>query len=498
MGLQKVMAEKPKKHSPWMVLVTVIVGTLLIGLDKTVVSLGLPKMIDDFGISVSVAGWISTAYILSNAVFVPVFGKLGDMIGNRKIYLWSFVGFIITSVLAGMSWNISSMVVFRALQGLVGAAIYPTAMSLIAKNFTDQKDRSQALGLWSASFAVSAVLGPLVGGPLIDNYSWRMLFYINLPIGILGIFMVLLYLPNDRGKEKGIFDFYGATALAVSLSSLMLVLEKGQEWDWTSFTSILCYILALFFGALFVYIEKKHPNPMVDLKFFKNASFVSALVVSFISFGGMMGAMFLIPVFVQTYMGYDATQTGFLFLPMALVMLISSPIGAKLSQKIHARYCVSIGMFLTAWAIYMLTGIDPKSPVADITYPLMLLAVGMGIGMAPLTNAVASSVPDHEVGIASAILNLVRNIAGALSIALLGTLLTNTIETKVLEVGANTIINDFSYSSFIPALIVLKAQVLAYREVFLAAATVTAVGAFVALTLKDSSKIRDEKVAVEL
>ena len=372
-------SEKVKKHSPWMALVTVMVGTLLIGLDRTVVNLGMPKMIADFGISVSMAGWIATSYIITNAVFVPVFGKLGDMIGDRKIYLWSFIGFIITSVLAGLSWNISSMIFFRALQGLVGAAVYPTAMSLIVKNFSDQKSRAQALGIWTASFAASAVFGPLVGGPLIDLYSWRMLFYINLPIGILGIFMVLMYLPNDRGKEKKGFDIYGAITLAIALSSLVLVLEKGREWEWTSLTSVLFYILVLVFGTWFVKIEKKHPSPMVDLKFFKNETFVSALLVSFISFGGMMGAMFLLPIFVQTYLGYDATQTGFLFLPMALTMFVAAPIGAKLAQKIHVRYSVSLGMFLVAFAIYLMTGLDAKTVSSELTIPLMMLAVVFSI-----------------------------------------------------------------------------------------------------------------------
>lgn len=476
-----------------MALVTVMVGTLLIGLDRTVVNLGMPKMIADFGISVSMAGWIATSYIITNAVFVPVFGKLGDMIGDRKIYLWSFIGFIITSVLAGLSWNISSMIFFRALQGLVGAAVYPTAMSLIVKNFSDQKSRAQALGIWTASFAASAVFGPLVGGPLIDLYSWRMLFYINLPIGILGIFMVLMYLPNDRGKEKKGFDIYGAITLAIALSSLVLVLEKGREWEWTSLTSVLFYILVLVFGTWFVKIEKKHPSPMVDLKFFKNETFVSALLVSFISFGGMMGAMFLLPIFVQTYLGYDATQTGFLFLPMALTMFVAAPIGAKLAQKIHVRYSVSLGMFLVAFAIYLMTGLDAKTVSSELTIPLMMLAVGMGIGMSPLTNAVASSVPANEVGIASAVLNLTRNIAGAVAIAFFGTILSNVTESKVLEVGANTVINDPQYASFLPGLVVLKAQILAYREVFFIASIVTVVGAFVALSLKDHSKIKDEK-----
>ena len=206
-----------------------------------------------------------------------------------------------------------------------------------------------------------------------------------------------------------------------------------------------------------------------------------------------MGAMFLLPIFVQTYLGFDATQTGFLFLPMALTMLVAAPLGAKLSQKIHVRYSVSLGMLLVALAVYLFTGLDARTSASELTLPLMVLAVGMGIGMAPLTNAVASSVPVHEVGIASAILNLTRNIAGAVAIALFGTLLSNVTESKVLEVGANTIINDPKFASFLPALVVLKSQILAYREVFFVASLVTVVGAFVALTLRDHSKIKDEK-----
>jgi len=200
--------QSPSGHSPWMVLATVMVGTLLIGLDRTVVNLGLPGMISDFHTTVSSTGWIATGYIIANAVFVPVFGKLGDKVGNRNIYFWSFIGFIVTSVAAGAAWNLSSMVVFRVLQGLVGAAIYPTAMALIARTFADPNARTQALGIWSASFAVSSVLGPLIGGPLIDNFSWRWLFYINLPVGILGIFMTLAYLPHDKPVDtKPGFDY---------------------------------------------------------------------------------------------------------------------------------------------------------------------------------------------------------------------------------------------------------------------------------------------------
>jgi EmrB/QacA subfamily drug resistance transporter len=490
--------QKTKQHSPWIILATVMVGTLLIGLDSTVVNLGLAKMMSDFGVSVSTASWISIAYIISNAVFIPVFGKLGDKIGNRKIYLYSFIGFIFISILCGLAWNISSMIFFRILQGLVGAAISPTAMSLIAKNFTDQKTRAQALGIWSASFAAAMVIGPLIGGPIIDNYSWRMLFYINLPVGIIGILMVLLFLPNDEGKEKGGFDFYGSITLAIALSSLVLVLEKGQDWGWTSNTSLLAYLITIIFGIWFVQIEKKHPYPMIDLKFFKNQTFVSALAVSFVSFGGMMGAMFLIPVFAQTYLGFDATQTGLLFLPMSLTMFVAAPIGAKLSQKIHVRYCVFLGMLTTAFAISLFTKLDPKTSTSDLILPLMTLATGMGMAMSPLTNTVASSVPAHEVGMASAVLSLIRSIAGAMGIALFGTLLNNAIKTNVLELGANAIINNSTYNSLVASLVILRATVLAYREVFLVSSIIVATGAFIGLTLKDRTKIKDESEDIKI
>ncbi|OGI24961.1 MAG: hypothetical protein A3J76_03940 [Candidatus Moranbacteria bacterium RBG_13_45_13] len=483
--------ENKEIHSPWLILLTVMVGTLLIGLDRTVVNLGVPKIMSEFGITVTTAGWIATAYIISNAVFVPVFGKLGDMLGNRFIYLWSFVAFVIISLVAGISWSVGSLIFFRAIQGLVGAAIYPTAMSLIAKTFREKKARAQALGIWSGSFAASAVIGPLVGGPLIDNFSWRMLFYINFPIGIIGILMVLAFLPEDKPQRREEFDYKGAIVLAVALSSLVLVLDKGQEWGWASLKSFVSYFATVVSGALFYFIEKKTRNPLMDLNFFKNPVFVSALAVTFVSFGGFMGAMFLIPIFVQTFLGYGATETGYLFLPLALTMMIVSPLGAQISSRISPRWPVAIGMFVSTIGFFILSyQLDPLMTGGDFIFPLFLFAAGLGLGMAPLTNAVASSVPPREVGIASGILNLTRNIAGAIGIAFFGTLLTNQINLNVQEISVNTIVNSSSRAleNIVPGLIILKAQVTSYGFVFFVASFVMLAGALTALTLRESSK----------
>ena len=469
--------------NPWLVLLTVMVGTLLIGLDRTVVNLAVPKIIGDFGISVTTAAWIATAYIITNAVFVPVFGKLGDMFGNRVIYLWSFVGFIVMSVLSGLAWNFGSLVVFRALQGLVGAAVYPTAMSLIAKSFIDTKARAQALGLWSSSFAVSAVIGPLLGGYLIDQFSWRMIFYINLPIGIAGLVMTLLFLPHDRPEERGRFDWFGAVLLSVVISTMVLVLDQGQSWGWTAQWSLVCYAVIALFSVLVYRWETRHTHPIVDFRLFKNPTIVSVLLVSFLSFGGMMGALFLLPVFAQSFLGYTATQSGYLFLPMGFALPIFAPLGARLAIRFDPRYTVAAGMAVSALGLFMLVNLDPAMTMSDFILPLALFGAGLGLGMAPLTNAATTAVPIHEVGMSSGLLNLVRNVGGAFGIAIFGTLLNNTINRNVLLVAQNSRVQSHAPSVLKEAaqLIIMKAEVLSYGTVFVYGALAMFVGGIIAL-----------------
>ena len=394
-----------------------------------------------------------------------------------------------------------SLIFFRSLQGLVGAAIFPTAMSIIAKTFRDKQERAQALGIWSASFAISAVLGPLVGGPLIDSFSWRMLFYINLPIGILGVIMVLAFLPDDSHlttREK--FDYKGAIVLALALSSLVLVLDKGQEWGWISLKSVIAYIVTIVSGIAFYFTEKKEENPLIDLNFFRNPVFVSAIAISFVAFSGMMGSIFLLPIFFQKLLNYNATETGYIFLPLALTMMVASPLGARIARSVNPRWSISFGMLVASLGVYLLSGLDPLTASSDLILPLMLLATGLGLGMAPLTNAVASSVPTREVGIASGVLNLTRNIAGAMGIAIFGTLLSNRIESNIFEVSANSVIHSAgpALTSILPGLVVFKAQVAAYGSVFVTAAFFMIGGALVALTLRESSKdYAEEKVEGE-
>lgn len=492
------MSEKTTIQShQWLILITVIVGTFLGRLDQTIVNLALPKIIQDFGITVSSAGWIATAYILANAIFVPIWGKLGDTIGRKKVYIIGFVVFITGSVLAGLAWNLSSMIVFRVIQAIAGSADYPTAMAIITVTFPAGKQRTQALGLWSSSFAAAAVFGPLIGGPLIDNFSWRSVFLINLPVGIIGLVMAIKYIKESvSDKKTAIFDWWGAITLGITLSSLVLVLDKGLDWGWVSFNSFLAYITMVIFFIIFCRIEKKCPEPIVDFKFFKIGTFINTLTNNFVVFMGMMGGIFLIPVFASTYLGLNATETGLLFMPMAFMMMIASPLGGHFAGKVQPRYIIAFSTLVAAIGLFLFSFLDPKSTVWDIIVPLSIMAFGLGFGMAQRTSLIASIVPENEVGIASSVLALVRNIAGAFGIALFGTILSTATKNNVFNIVHNSILRstDKSVVSQFISLVILKAQILAYSTVFQISALIVLIGAALALLIKVEHKKGSEDI----
>jgi len=496
--------EKAKTGVPrWLILLTVIIGTFLGRLDQTIVNLALPHIINDFSITVSSAGWIATAYILANAIFVPVWGKLGDLLGRKKIYILGFSIFIFGSILAGFAWNLSSMIVFRIIQAIAGSADYPTAMAILAVTYTDDKERSQALGIWSASFAAAAVFGPLIGGPLIDNFGWRSVFLINLPVGIVGLFMALAFISESRSQtdDKKIrkFDLKGAIILGISLATLVLVLDQGTDWGWLSANSFICYAITLASMLWFIRVEKRHSEPIVDLKFFKNQIFVQTLMNNFIIFMGMMGSIFLVPVFVQTFLGFGATETGYIFLPMAAGMMLAAPLGARLSGKVQPKYIIAASTVVAALGIYLFSFLDPRSNILDIIIPLTIMAFGMGFGMAQRTNIIASVVPAKEIGIASSILALVRNIAGAFGIAIFGSILNSAIEDNVLNVSGLSHFHGQTaaqYGTF-SALIGLKAQIDAYDTVFIVSTIIVFSGAILILFMKNIKMRPDVKVHVE-
>jgi DHA2 family multidrug resistance protein len=480
-----------EKHE-WLILITLMIASFLGRLDGTIVNLALPKIIQGFKITVSQASWISTAYIIANAIFVPVFGKLGDLIGRKKLYIFGIVGFTLTSVLTGLSFNLPSMVIFRVLQAVTVSIDYPIALSIIAKTFEDKGRRAMAMGLWSAIFAVAQVFGPLIGGPLIDNFSWRSVFFINLPLGFIGTLMAIRYIQEPVIKVKGLknFDILGSGLLGLCLGSLVFLLDQGQTWGWLSLKSIICGLIILVASFMFIRTEKHALEPVVDLKFFKNKTFTAAIITSFITFLGMIGGMFLLPLFIQNYLQYSVTKTGLLFIPMAVGMMLSAQTGARLSAKIQPRFLIAFGMLWTALMMYSFSFIDIRWTGFDVAWRLFFLATGLGIGMAPLTNAATSTVPVQEIGVASSVLALARNISGAFGIAIFATILSNSITSHMIDLQKYTIVNTSNPQLLgqIFGLMSLKANLLAFSTVFKVTIIFMVIGAIAALQVKENKK----------
>lgn len=487
------MKKKGFQSHQWLILLTLMIGGFMGRLDGTIVNLALPKIITEFGITVSQASWITTAYIIANAIFIPIFGKLGDLMGMRKLNIYGIVGFTITSAFAGFAFNLPSMVFFRILQAIAISISYPIALSIIAYNFQDRQERAQAMGLYTAIFAAAAVFGPLLGGPLIDWFSWRSVFYVNIPIGIIATILSLRYIHDPpRKAEKHIknFDIAGSLLLGICLGTLVLVLDQGRDWGWLSGSSILSYIISVVSFWYFLRVEKKQKEPIVDLKFFKNPTYTAAIVTSFISFMGMIGGIFLIPLFVQMYQGYSVTESGYLFMPMAFGMMVSAQLGARLAEKIEPRFLISFGMFLGAYVIYTFSGIDIKWTFFDFAFRLFIFAAGLGVGMASLTTAATSTVPLHEVGVASSVLALARNISGAFGTAIFATILSNSITSNLLSVQQHTIINtqDPAILKQVVPLMIVKGNILAYQTVFQTTVWFMVLGGIAALFVKESKR----------
>ncbi len=484
-------AHAKQSNLRWWILGTVIFGTFLGRLDQTVVNLALPKIIGDFGISVTDAAWISTAYILANAVFVPVWGKLGDTAGRKRIYLIGFIGFIIASGLCAVAWNLTSMILFRIIQGFAVSADYPTAMAIIAVTFTDMKERAQALGIWSSAFAAASVFGPLIGGPLIDNFNWRAVFFVNIPLGLIGLFLALTFISESVGEKRSAhFDWWGSSALGASLAALTLVLDQGQTWGWGSVTSIACYIATVAFAIIFYHIEINETEPIVNLKFFESSVFVNTLINNFIVFMGLIGAIFLVPIFAETFLGYDATQTGYLFIPLAIGLMIAAPLGGRLIGKVKPSIVIFASTLGSGLAMLALAGLDPRWTALQISIPLSFMAFALGFGMAQRTNLVAVAVPQEDIGEASAVLALVRNISGAFGVAIFSTLLTSVINGQVFSIAQNSVLQNTNPATLpivmqqFVGLIILKAEVAGYAFVFEIAAIVIIIGAFASFLIR--------------
>jgi DHA2 family multidrug resistance protein len=414
----------------WWVLVNIMISTFMVVLDSTIVNTALPKIMASFGISVDVAQWILTAYMLAFAVMLPTSGWIADRFGYKRTYAMGLAAFTLFSFLCGISWNEKSLIAMRIGQGMGGGFLQPIGMAIIMREFPPEK-RGLAMGFWSIAAAASVSLGPMFGGYIADNFDWHLIFNINVPVGIICFFATWVIQREYKTQQARSFDITGFLSLSVFLGFLLFALASGNaQWNtggWTSDTMMLCYALSAVGFVVFMVTELNVKNPLVRLGLLAKYNFGLTNVVMFIFGVGMFGSVFLIPVYLQNILGYTALQSGLVLLPIGIIQAATGPISGYFSDKVNAKIPIIAGIALFTLSFYLNSMLSVFSEHAQIMFPMYLRGIAMGLLFSPLSALALTEISRTEMAQASGLLNVIRQVGGSFGVAILQTLLTQRI-----------------------------------------------------------------------
>ncbi|MEZ5028958.1 MAG: DHA2 family efflux MFS transporter permease subunit [Ferruginibacter sp.] len=409
--------------------ITAIFCALLEIVDTTIVNVALNDMRGTLGATLSEAGWIITAYAIGNVIIVPMTSWLSQQFGRRNYFAASIIIFTVFSFLCGNATGIWELVIFRFLQGIGGGALLVTSQTIITESYPPEK-RGMAQAIYGLGVIIGPTLGPPLGGYIIDNASWPYIFYINIPIGIIATLLTLQFVrsPKYAEKSKGIdIDWLGIGLLAIAIGSLQYVLEKGQDDDWFSNNTILILLVVAGLGLyFFVWRELVFRKPIVELRVLKNGNLRVGTILSFILGFGLYGSTFIIPLYVQSILGWTAMQAGMLMIPSALTTAVMMPvIGTLLQKGIPHQYIAATGMFLFAifcfWGFKILT---PDTGEGDFFWMLIVRGFAMGMLFIPVTTLALSTLKGQEIGQGAAFTGMMRQLGGSFGIAIITTFLS--------------------------------------------------------------------------
>jgi DHA2 family multidrug resistance protein len=425
--LQEAVGYEPNK---WWVLASVMIGTFMAVLDSTIVSVAFPKMMAVFGVSVDQIEWVMTAYLLVFAVVLPSSGWVADHFGYKKTYMLGLLLFTVGSLLCSLSWNEDVLIAFRLVQGAGAGFVMPVGMAIVTRTFPP-KERGTALGFWGIAAAASVSLGPLVGGYLVDNFSWHSIFDINIPVGIAGILAVWVIQKEYKAREVTRFDVLGFFTMSIALGALLLALSTANsDWNtdgWTSTFIMSCFFIAALNFVLFVMVELKVSDPIVNIKLFKNFNFGLSAIIMFVFGIAFYGNAFLLPIFLQNSLGYTALQAGMVFFPVGILQAFISPVSGKLTDSVNPKFPALMGMSLLAGSLFLMSFFSLQTSHAQVMLPIYLRGMSLGLIFTPMTTIALLEIPRPQLAQASGLFNTVRQIGGSFGIAVLGTLLTQRI-----------------------------------------------------------------------
>lgn len=424
---------------PWIVAIAVMLGTFMEVLDTTIVNVSLPHIAGNLGATVNEATWVLTSYLVANAIVLPMTGWLANRFGRKRILMMSIGGFTIASVLCGMAPNLELLLIFRIIQGAAGGGLQPLSQAIMLEAFPPNQ-RGKAMAFWGLGIVVAPMLGPVLGGWITDSYSWRWLFYINLPVGVVALIMSKLYVfdPAYLQRIKNRIDYWGIGLLAVGMGALQIMLDKGQEEDWFSSRMIVTLAVVAFAGlAIFVVNELLRAHPVVELRVFRERTYSIGVFLMTMIGVGLYGSTVLIPIFLQTLLGYSSFNAGVAMLPRGLGSFIAMPLVGMMMSKIEPRKLLFSGLLLCAGGLWYLSQINLNAGYWNIFLPQFIQGFSMGFVFVPLTTITHDAIAKRDMGNATSIFNVTRNIGGGIGIAAVTTIVARATQTNINVLGAN-------------------------------------------------------------
>jgi EmrB/QacA subfamily drug resistance transporter len=408
------------ENRKWWTLGAVAFGLFMIMLDNTIVNVALPSIQRDLGIGISELEWVVNGYALTFAVLMLTGGKLADMLGRRLIFIVGLAIFTGSSLACGLAPSANWLIGARIVQGVGSALMNPATLSIITATFPPRQ-RGMAIGIWAGVSAMALAIGPLIGGVITEQISWNWIFYINIPVGILGIIVARLVIDESRDtSHEQRLDLPGLLSSGIGLFALTYALIEANNYGWTSARILGLFALAAVALVIFVLLERHQRIPMLDLSLFKSGTFAGANTVMLLVALAMFGVFFYVSLYMQNVLGYSATEAGASFLPMTILIVIFAPIAGKLSDRIGSRWLMAAGMTLVGGSLLVDGQLDASSNFWNILPALLLGGVGMGFAMTPTAAAVMGSVAVDKAGVGSAVLNSMRQVGGSLGIAVMG------------------------------------------------------------------------------
>lgn len=436
------------QNRKWWTLGAMCLALFMVMLDNTVVNVALPSIQRDLGTSISGLEWIVNGYTLSFAVLLATGGRIGDIFGRRRAFVFGVAVFTVSSATAGFAPNDAWLVASRVLQGVGAAFMMPGTLSIITDAFPPN-ERGKAIGTWAGVSALALAVGPVLGGFLTEHVSWRAIFYINVPVGVLAVLAALFVVRESRDITVGRrVDYTGVALLTVSLTALVLALIEGNNWGWGSPEVTVLWVVAAVFLVAFVIAERRVIAPIIEFGLFNSRNFIGAVVTAFIISFAMMGVFFFLAIYMQNVLGYSALGAGVRFLPTTLVIMVLSPLSGRLSDRIGPRIPIVAGMALITLALWMFSRTQVGDTFSDILVPFIILGAGIGLTMSPMSTAAMNAVSKTKAGIASGVLSMFRMIGGTLGVAALGALFQSEAKDRMAETLAGSGLTAAQQSSF--------------------------------------------------